>query len=182
MWRFNTVGQIKHLTLSIWTLGLGNQSIDRFGGWRKPREGAQLWRRSYCKEPGESHRDAGLQSARPEGKWWDRKQLHNFLLLPPVHTSPHQLDKHAKVKGLWASTDEPQLHRTALLSWQKAYKNTSWGDRTVHAAGRPIFISYDHYRPVFIWTVVTWMCVSVMSIKVFCCCSERAPLIYACQG
>lgn len=47
------------------------------------------------------------------------------------------------MKGLWASTDEPQLHRTALLSWQKDYKNTSWGDRTVHAAGRPIYFVWS---------------------------------------
>lgn len=116
--------------------------------------------------------DTKLHSAWPEGKRWDRELFQNLIILPGVWSSSARM----QVKPLLVSCDEAQLQGTLPFSpGPQTYKNTS-AHRSLHAAGRPACLLQQLLATS---TSARWK--TCLCVKVFCCCKESAPLIYACQ-
>lgn len=101
------------------------------------------------------------------------------------HCSNSKCVRHALVSPARSIQDKRLCARSAeaqLQAWPSVLPPST---QNTHVATEQ---SCCNYTCVFITTAATgefrWktcLCVSPPSIKVFCCCEESAPLIYACQ-
>lgn len=109
---------------------------------------------------------------------------------PQVHTSPHQLDVHAGEGFTMFRLMSPSCVCLAPLSSlpKHTYTHTHAQKKRKERKKEPqvgaFLLLWSPQPSVFHMNRECKFSAapSIKKKKVFCCCSERAPLIYACQG